>query len=410
MKKQKSDGLETIIEQAIAGMPEVKKWQRVFIGILFRTILLIQGRVNFTTLASHSGLHRKTFRRGFQQAFNFERFNANCIEQRPVKGRLLACIDASFIRKSGKYTPGLGHFYNGCAKKSENGLEISEIALIDCESKRAYTLSTKQTLDKAGQTRFDFYADHLKNTVDYLPLELKHLVADGAYSKKNFVDTVCGLGLEMVGKLRSDADLEYLYKGKQLPKGRHRKYDGKVYFDDLSRFVYEGEVDKDLHVFAQTLKHKTLKRIIRVVLLLNTTKKDKPTYILLFSTDLTLSGTEILELYKLRFQIEFLFRDAKQFTGLLHCQARNLKALDFHFNASMSAVNLAKLNLLINHHEQKQLQPGTPDFVFSLAVYKHRNFSQALLKRLLSNLDLTLTSNKIFSAFQHSLRFGISES
>ena len=37
------------------------------------------------------------------------------------------------------------------------------------------------------------------------------------------------------------------------------------------------------------------------------------------------------------------FRDAKQFTGLNHCQARGQKALYFHFNASMTALNLIKL-------------------------------------------------------------------
>jgi len=395
VKKQKNDGLGSIIEQALAGMPEVGKWQQLFIGVLFSTILLLQGRVNFTTLASHSELHRKTFRRGFQKDFDFESFNINCIEQRPVKGELVAIIDTSFIRKSGKQTPGLAQFYNSCINKAQKGLEISKIALLDCKSRQAYALSTKQTLDQEGQTRFDFYAEHLRETSEHLPSELKYLLADGAYSKKDFVDTVCDLDLEMIGKLRADADLEYLFQGEQSGKGRPREYDGKVYFDDLSRFDYEGEIDKDLHIYSQALKHKTLKRIIRVTLLLNTSSKDKPTYILLFSTDITLSGVEILELYTLRFQIEFLFRDAKQFTGLMHCQARNLKALDFHFNASMSAVNLAKLDLQIKHYQQEKLQSKQPDFVFSLAAYKHAKFCHTLLNRLLLNLDLKLTSNKV---------------
>jgi len=407
--KNQEDGLQVIIEQALAGMPEVGKWQRVFIGVLFSTILLIQGRINFTTLARHSELHRKTYRRAFQREFDFESFNINCIEQRPIQGTMAAIIDASFVRKSGKQTPGLAQFYNSCINKTEKGLEISEIALLDCESRQAYSLSTKQTLDKEGQTRFDFYAEHLRNTAECFPSELKYLLADGAYSKKDFVDTVCDLGLDMVGKLRADADLQYLFQGEQLPMGRHRKYDGKVYFNDLSCFEYEGEVAVNLHVYSLIARHKTLKRTIKVTLLLNTSKKDKPTYILLFSTDTSLSGFQIVELYALRFQIEFLFRDAKQFTGLTHFQARNLKALDFHFSASMSAVNLAKLDLQIKHHHQNKLQPIQPDFVFSLASYKHLNFCHALLNRLLSNLDLKLTSNKVNLAFSNSLTFGTSE-
>ena len=43
-----------------------------------------------------------------------------------------------------------------------------------------------------------------------------------------------------------------------------------------------------------------------------------------------------------RFQPELVFRDAKQFTGLTHCQARNKEALSFAFNASLTSVNLAK--------------------------------------------------------------------
>ena len=58
---------------------------------------------------------------------------------------------------------------------------------------------------------------------------------------------------------------------------------------------------------------------------------------LLFSTDIHLPPEQIVEYYQARFQIEFIFRDAKQFTGLSDCQARHLPRLDFHFNASLIA-------------------------------------------------------------------------
>ena len=63
----------------------------------------------------------------------------------------------------------------------------------------------------------------------------------------------------------------------------------------------------------------------------------------LASTDLNLDARLIVQYYQLRFQIEFLFRDAKQFTGLNHCQARAEEKLDFHFNMSLTAINLAKI-------------------------------------------------------------------
>ena len=51
------------------------------------------------------------------------------------------------------------------------------------------------------------------------------------------------------------------------------------------------------------------------------------------------SGT----IYRLRYQIEFVIRDAKQHSGLLHCQARSQEKLDFHLNMSVVAVNLLRL-------------------------------------------------------------------
>jgi hypothetical protein len=51
------------------------------------------------------------------------------------------------------------------------------------------------------------------------------------------------LDLEQIGKLRHDANLRWLYKGKQKPCGRPKCYDGKVNFDDLSRFELVDEID-----------------------------------------------------------------------------------------------------------------------------------------------------------------------
>ena len=68
--------------------------------------------------------------------------------------------------------------------------------------------------------------------------------------------------------------------------------------------------------------------------------------------------------YKARFQIEFLFRDAKQFTGLSDCQARSASKLRFHFNASLSAVSCAKLEA--RQHADQTKAP------FSMASLKRR--------------------------------------
>jgi len=43
--------------------------------------------------------------------------------------------------------------------------------------------------------------------------------------------------------------------------------------------------------------------------------------------------------------MELIFRDAKQFTGLEHCQSRSEKKLNFHFSASLTSINIAKIIL-----------------------------------------------------------------
>ena len=103
--------------------------------------------------------------------------------------------------------------------------------------------------------------------------------------------------------------------------------------------------------------------------------------VLLFSTDINLKAEQILEYYQARFQIEFIFRDAKQFTGLSDCQSLNSQRLDFHFNASLVALNLAKYEAYNRHLSANP-------FVFSMASYKRLEFNRHLLSTFISKLDL----------------------
>ena len=50
--------------------------------------------------------------------------------------------------------------------------------------------------------------------------------------------------------------------------------------------------------------------------------------VVLCSTDIDLAPLQRYRGYAARFPIEFIFRDARQFTGLADCQARSPQALD----------------------------------------------------------------------------------
>ncbi|NJO14461.1 MAG: transposase [Thioploca sp.] len=96
-----------------------------------------------------------------------------------------------------------------------------------------------------------------------------------------------------------------------------------------------------------------------------------------FSTDLSLDAKSLVRYYQARFQIELLFRDAKQFLGLNHCQARCSPVRHFHFNASMTALNRFKL-------EDRQHQSGGSK-VISISSWKIRKANAHLLERFSSD-------------------------
>jgi hypothetical protein len=196
-----------------------------------------------------------------------------------------------------------------------------------------------------------------------------------------------------VGKLRKDADLRYVFTGEQKKRGAPRKYDGKVDLSDPSRFQFVKEVEPGVKLYSAVVWHVSLKRQIRIAYLLNSTKPEKTSYVVLFSSDIDLSAEDIYRFYKSRFQIEFIFRDAKQFTGLSDCQARDAKKLDFHFNAALTTLNLAKFQA----HQQHQ---GNAPFVFSMASVKRRALNDYLLESFISMLELEPTSIKSHPNYQ----------
>ena len=250
------------------------------------------------------------------------------------------------------------------------------------------------------ETLIDAYLAHLKQVQPHLLDIEKHIVVDGYFAKKKWVDGVDGLGLHTIGKLRCDADMRYFYTGPKREKGSgcQKTYDGKVDWQDLSRFHYVTDQD-GIEIYTLILNHVSLKRTLRVVVLLDVRDRDTPRYALLFSTDTDLDALTIYRYYKARFQIEFLFRDSKQFTGLTDCQARDADRLHFHFNAAMTALNIAKTELL-----QAQNQDGP--MVYSIASVKARYFNEHYLQIIFSMLDLDLSSIKNSPAYSFLREYG----
>ncbi|MEG4202207.1 hypothetical protein [Microcoleus sp. Pol12A5] len=135
-----------IMESILQQMPGISQPQKKFLITLFSTILLSYGKINFTNLSRYSCLSEKTYRRHFIKSFNFTQFNQYFLEQAlNPEHTVFAVIDCSFLIKSCKKTDGKAYFYNGVAGKSEQGLEISVISIVEIETRLSYSLSVQQT-------------------------------------------------------------------------------------------------------------------------------------------------------------------------------------------------------------------------------------------------------------------------
>jgi hypothetical protein len=135
-----------IIEPILQQMSGVSQAQKKFMVILFSTMLLVYGKVNFTNLGRYSSLSEKTYRRHFLKGFDFPRFHQYFVKEALNPERtIIAVIDCYFLKKSGNKTEGKAYFYNGVAGKTEQGLEISVIAIVEVETHLSYSLSVQQT-------------------------------------------------------------------------------------------------------------------------------------------------------------------------------------------------------------------------------------------------------------------------
>lgn len=402
----------TSVTDILQQMPAVRQPQRKFLIVLFATILALRGRVTGRNLSRSCAYSERTIARQFRVSFAWPEFHHRVITTvlEPCSD-LISVQDASFIPKSGKQTFGLGHFFNGCANRAERGLEISTLAVVDVARRCAFTLAVAQTppgkaiarKDKREEeTRMDFYKQQLHDHCHRLPSGIRYHCVDGYFAKQKYMDEVVALKLHLITKLRHDANCLFLYPGPHPKRrGRRRKYDGKVSFQDLHRFEALGTLEEKPHIslFTAVVWHVSLKRMLRVVVLVNRKETSKPRLIVLASTDVALDGRKLVDYYIARFQIEFLFRDSKQFTGLADCQSRAETVLDFHFNATLATLNLARA-------EELQTQTAPLPHVFSMASCKQRQFNEHLLDLFIEKFALDPTWVKNHPCYDELRTYG----
>jgi hypothetical protein len=366
---------KVLITNVLDKLSNINQWRREFLIETFILFMSIRGRINFLQLARYGKRKEQRYRQQFEKPFDFLAFNKE-LTLTHGSGRYAIAFDPSYVSKSGKETPGVGWYWSGVANQAKWGLEIGGIAAIDIDNHTAFHLEAIQTLNTDDQNLSDWYAGVISERTETLTSISKYLVADAWFSKKPFTDQITDSGMHLVSRLRDDADLKYLNTEPPTGKrGRPSKYSGKVNNDDIDkeyfRFIYSDEQET---VYAAVVYSKALKRNILLVHVTYLKECGKEARKLYFSTDLSMDPNDVLLYYHSRYQIEFLYRDGKQHTGLNDSQARSENKLNFHFNASLTSINIAKAIHWLSIPKERR-------GAFSMADIKTMNHNILMLNR-----------------------------
>ncbi len=210
---------------------------------------------------------------------------------------------------------------------------------------------------------------------------LTYLVLDGHFGNAPSLQMTRQHNLHLISKLRSDAALYLPYTGAYAGRGPRRKYGEKLNYAALpERFCGSTTVENKVETRIYQLEawSKSFPQRLNVAIIVKTRlDTQKQAHVILFSSDLTLSAPRLIDYYALRFQLEFNFRDAKQFWGLE----------DFMNTHPTQVTNAANLALFMVNLSHGLLQPfRRRDPAFSLldlkAHYRGLKYVEETIKML----------------------------
>jgi len=331
----------------------------------------MKGRVTMLGISRWSeGISYKTIERFFDKKIDWLSLKWKMIES-VIGKEVILVADESTVSKSGKVTHGLGYFYSGLQGRAIKGISFLSFSLVDVKSRRAYPLFTKQlkkekkskkkksekksvgrpkgsknknssTLRLKGLFRIVGWYIRIIRKVINIPT-LRYFVYDGAFGNNAGIQTIKRNNLHLISKLKKNSNLYLRFKGKQKKRGRRRIYGELIDYENIDEvYLKETKVEDsiEIKIYQFQALHKKITGAINIVLIFSTNlKNNKTTHTILFSTDLKQKYEKIIDYYSLRFQIEFNFRDAKQFFGLEDFM--NIKKRRIH--------NFANLSMFMNN-------------------------------------------------------------
>ncbi len=102
------------------------------------------------------------------------------------------------------------------------------------------------------------------------------------------------------------------------------------------------EKDVETKIYRLSLWHKKFADLLNIVVIVKTNLKTQAiAHVVLFSSDLDLAYDTLIDSYRLRFQLECNFRDAKQYWGLEDFMSVNERPVYHSANLALFMVNFS---------------------------------------------------------------------
>ena len=210
---------------------------------------------------------------------------------------------------------------------------------------------------------------------------VRYLALDGHFGNNNALQMVRQCGLHLISKLRHDAALYFIYDGEQKRIGPRKKYGQKIDYGNIpQKYLVERSMADNIEtcLYQAVMLHRNFAQALNVVIITKTNLKNGAfASVNLFSSDLELPHDKIIDFYSLRFQIEFNFRDAKQYWGLEDFMNVKAVPLTNALNLSLFMVNLSQV--LLREFRQTHPHSGILDLK---AYFRAAKYFEETIKML----------------------------
>ena len=330
--------------------------------------------------------------------------------------------DECVVSKSGKQTHGLDRFFSSLSGKPIPSVSFFSLSLVGTQERRSYPIMVEQVIrteaekaaakakkrakktkskakkGKPGRPKGSKNKD--KTQVELTPelerikamvlkqltlineeISVNYLVLDGHFGNNNALHMTRQCGLHLISKLRHDAALYFRYDGRQSKYGPDRIYGDKIDYTTIpAQYLMESVVEDEVRTdtYQASMLHKDFAQPLNVVIMVKTNlKTGRRGHVVLFSSDLDLTYEQIIDYYSLRFQIEFNFRDAKQYWGLEDFMNVSETAVTNAANLSLFMVSLS--HILLQAFRQDSPGAGVLDLK---AHYRGHKYVTETLKLL----------------------------